>query len=368
MSDFLIVGGGVIGLLMARELAKEGATVTVVDSGECCREASWAGGGIVSPLYPWRYSPAVTALASCAQERYPALASELLDETGVDPELEVTGLLMLDAQDSDEALLWGKSSKRIIVEREAKELASQEPHLAKRFKHGLWMPEIANIRNPRLGQALRRSALLDPRVTVLEHTSIKGFVRREDRLLGVVAEQGSEQKELKAGEFIVAAGAWSGNLLSQLNIELPVEPVKGQMLLFRPPQRLLNSIVLSAGRYLIPRRDGHLLVGSTLEHAQFDKSTTEEALQSLLESATGLVPELNNYPVVKQWAGLRPGAPEGIPYIGRVHGFSNLSVNAGQYRNGLVLAPASASLLASILLNKPSAIDASPYSLQRKAV
>jgi glycine oxidase len=149
---------------------------------------------------------------------------------------------------------------------------------------------------------------------------------------------------------------------------LPVEPVKGQMILLRPESRLVNSIVLSAGRYLIPRRDGHLLVGSTLEYSHFDKATTEEALQSLLESALSLVPGLRSSPVLRQWAGLRPGAPNGIPYIGRVAPFSNLSINAGQYRNGLVLAPASATLLTDILTGSPEEIDPRPYSPQRESV
>jgi glycine oxidase len=372
VSDFLVVGGGVLGLLMARGLAKAGASVTVVERGECCKEASWAGGGIVSPLYPWRYSQPVTALASAAQSAYPLLVSELHEETGIDPELEQTGLLMLDAEDSPDALKWAQESLSLMHEETPAQFLSREPHLANTFKHGLWMPQIANVRNPRLGQALRESALQSPNISVLENTTVTGFEMVEsDSSRGIVAvnviADGKHQR-LLANQYVLTAGAWSGRILADLDIALPVEPVKGQMILLRPESRLVNSIVLSAGRYLIPRRDGHLLVGSTLEYSHFDKATTEEALQSLLESALSLVPGLRSSPVLRQWAGLRPGAPNGIPYIGRVAPFSNLSINAGQYRNGLVLAPASATLLTDILTGAPEEIDPRPYSPQRESV
>src|SRR5690606_39288778 len=122
MNDFLVIGGGVIGLLTARELAHAGASVTIVEQGLCCKEASWAGGGIVSPLYPWRYSAPVTALASAAQRAYPALCASLLDETGIDAELEQTGLLMLDAADEKEAFAWARDRS----EEHTSELQSRE--------------------------------------------------------------------------------------------------------------------------------------------------------------------------------------------------------------------------------------------------
>jgi glycine oxidase len=171
----------------------------------------------------------------------------------------------------------------------------------------------------------------------------------------------SQSLRVHAKEFVVTAGAWTAQLLKPLEVDLAIEPVKGQMLLFNPPRRLLQTMVLTKGRYLIPRRDNHLLVGSTLEYSAFDKSTSETALQSLRHSAVELLPELAKHPVIKQWAGLRPGAPNGIPYIGRIDSYSNLSINAGQFRNGLVLAPASARLLTDILLGRDVALDPKPY-------
>ncbi len=365
-SDFQIVGGGVIGLLTARELALAGAKETVIERSTCCSEASWAGGGIVSPLYPWRYGAAVTALASQAQDSYPGLCAALLEETGIDPEHEVTGLLMLDAEDAPEALRWARSVGKAMDEWHGGALYQHESGLAAGFRHALWMPAIANVRNPRLGQALTASLRRHPGVTLLENTRVLGMDWVTDkgvrRVRALHLDEEGVQRRLPATHVIVAAGAWSGRLLQQAEVSVPVTPVKGQMLLFEAPQRLLRRIVLHGGRYLIPRRDRHILVGSTLEHADFDKTTTEHALQSLRASAVAMLPALAELPVKQHWAGLRPGAPQGIPCIGSLPQWHNLHINAGHFRNGLVLAPASARLLADSLLGRVPVIDPAPYA------
>jgi glycine oxidase len=160
---------------------------------------------------------------------------------------------------------------------------------------------------------------------------------------------------------VICAGAWSAEVLKNLSAPLKIEPVKGQMLLFKFKQQPIASILLHGGRYLIPRRDGHMLIGSTLEYRGFDKSPTPAAKQSLLDSAYKILPMLKRHKPVAQWSGLRPAAPEGIPFIGKLEGFENLYINAGQFRNGLVLAPASARLLADELLGGTPILDPRPY-------
>lgn len=380
MSDFLICGAGVSGLLLARELLASGATVTVLERQFSGREASWAGGGIVSPLYPWRYNDAVTALARHAQRAYPVLSSALREETGIDPQLTVTGLLMLDADDHQEALDWAGRQQQRMTELDAGQIVQQVPGLAERFERGLWMPDIANVRNPRLMKALRAAVQAHPRARLVEQCEVIGFelaaatgdaaTRPHEAqprpVTGVQTRTEGHQQIFRATQYVVATGAWSGELLSPLGLDLPVEPVKGQMLLYQAAPDLLQTMVLTRGRYLIPRRDGHILIGSTLEYSGFDKTTDDEARQSLHASAISMLPALAQAPVVAHWAGLRPGAPAGVPFIGRLPGYTNLHINAGHFRNGLVLAPAAAGVLADLLLERPPRLDPQPYAPQQR--
>jgi glycine oxidase len=361
VSDFLICGGGVSGMLVARGLSQQGARVQLVERGTCGHEASWAGGGIVSPLYPWRYSDPVTALANRAQDAYPELARALAGETGIDPELTTCGLLMLDAADHEEAMQWAPRHDRPMQAWQASQVYAREPELADGSERALYMPAVANIRNPRLVKALAASLRLQPSVDVCEQSEILQIETEGDRIKAVWLRQQNQDVRLQADVFVLAAGAWTGQLLARLGLMLPVTPVKGQMLLYKAERALLRGVVLSHGRYLIPRRDHHILVGSTLEHAEFDKSITEQACDSLRASAEQMLPALSAMPVIQQWAGLRPGSPDGVPFIGRLPGFSNAFVNAGHYRNGLVLAPASADLLVELLTGMPTGLDPRPY-------
>jgi glycine/D-amino acid oxidase-like deaminating enzyme len=205
------------------------------------------------------------------------------------------------------------------------------------------MAGVANVRNPRLVKSLKAALLALPNVTLREHCQVTGFAQEGGRIVGVQTDDGV----LAADDVVLSAGAWSGDLLQTLGLALPVEPVKGQMILFKCAEDFLPSMVLAKGRYAIPRRDGHILVGSTLEHEGYDKTPTAEALASLKASAIELLPALADAEVVGHWAGLRPGSPEGIPYIGAVPGHEGLWLNCGHYRNGLVLAPASCQLFAT---------------------
>jgi glycine oxidase len=354
----MCVGGGVIGLLSALNLAQAGLSVIVCDQACVGREASWAGGGIVSPLYPWRYSPAVTALAHWSQDFYPGLAQQLLADTGVDPEVHVTGLYWFDLQDQTEALAWAAREGRPLAEVDIAEVYRALPMLAPGFSRALQMPGVANVRNPRLVRALRQALLQMPNVTLHEHCPVTGFVREGGQIRGVKTAQG----ELLADQVVLAAGAWSAQLLAELDIELPVEPVKGQMILYKCAADFLPSMLLAKRRYAIPRRDGHILVGSTLEFEGFDKTPTDSALASLKASAEALLPALADAEVVGHWAGLRPGSPDGIPFIGPVPGYAGLWLNCGHYRNGLVLAPASCQLLADLMLGREPIVDPAPYA------
>jgi len=220
------------------------------------------------------------------------------------------------------------------------------------------MADVANVRNPRLVKSLKAALSALPVVTLHEQCEVSGFIREGERVLGVQTSLG----EIRGDQVVLAAGAWSGELLKSLGLALPVEPVKGQMILYKCASDFLSCMVLAKGRYAIPRRDGHILIGSTLEHEGFDKTPTLSALESLKASAIELIPALAQAEVVGHWAGLRPGSPEGIPYIGPVPGLAGLWLNCGHYRNGLVLAPASCQLFADLMLGREPIIDPAPYA------
>lgn len=355
----VIVGGGVIGLLTAFNLAAQVEHVVLLDRSGVGQESSWAGGGIVSPLYPWRYNLAVTALAHWSQDFYPHLAQRLLAETGLDPEVHTTGLYWLDLEDEAQALAWAKREGRPLSSVDISAVERAVPVLgAGDYSRAIYMAGVANVRNPRLVKSLRAALQAMPNVTIEEHCKVEGFIQKGEKILGVKTAQG----ERLADHVVLAAGAWSGELLSSLGLELPVEPVKGQMIMYKCAPDFLSSMVLAKGRYAIPRRDGHILIGSTLEHEGFDKTPTQSALESLKASAVELIPALAGAEPVAHWAGLRPGSPEGIPYIGRVAGVEGLWLNCGHYRNGLVLAPASCHLFADLLLGREPIIDPRPYA------
>ncbi|MBA2779600.1 glycine oxidase ThiO [Billgrantia kenyensis] len=367
MNDFIIIGGGVIGMLTASQLAEAGHGVTLVERGRCGEEASWAGGGIVSPLYPWRYSEPVSRLARGAEVAYQALSESLLANTGIDIEYRRKGLLYLRVDDGERAFAWAQRQGWPLERVDAGFIYRQEPWLAEGLGEGLWMPTLGSVRNPRLCRALRTRLNALPNVTLLEHAAVQRLSVVQGRVRGVETTRG----RLAADRVILCGGAWSGVLLAEHDVAMPVRPVKGQMMLFVTPpmpggRQLLERVVLADGRYLIPRGDGRVLVGSTLEQADFDKSTTEEARESLWHSAVAMLPALAECRVEHHWAGLRPAAPDGIPFIGAVPGIEGLFVNAGHFRNGLVLAPAATRLLVDLLLEREPAIDPTLYRPARR--
>lgn len=358
----IIVGGGVIGMLQARELALKGMDVVLLEKGRCGNEASWAGGGIISPLYPWRYSPAVTALASWSQAYYPNLVQCLEAESDIDPELTRHGLLMLSVEDEADALTWSQAHTSWLETIDTERIYQLEPHLRSGLSHGLWMPNVASIRNPRLLKALRTWLERHPNISIIESCQVAELNTSTSKISGL---ETSTHGTLEADAYVLCTGAWSKKICATEQVN--VAPVKGQMLVFDAQPGLVNRVVLSGGKYVIPRRDGRVVAGSTLEHTGFDQSTSQQAKDELSDMAIDLFPDLANCRISHHWAGLRPGTADGVPYIGQHPDLENVFINAGHFRNGLVLAPASVHVLTSIMGGEACQIDASPYDPRNRA-
>ena len=357
MTDFIVVGGGLSGMLVARELSASGLDVTLLERGDLGKEASWAGGGILSTLYPWRYPDAVTALSQWSQRHFPGFAEELHEETGIDPQWLQSGLLIPETGEADSAAQWAQRWDVALEQLAEDRLAELEPGLAPGAHEGLWLPQVAQVRNPRLLKALARS--LEMRgVAIKSHAEVLELLERGDVIQGVR----TKDKILHAAGVVVTAGAWTASLLGRLQgADWRIEPVRGQMLLFHAESGQVRHIILKDSHYLVPRRDGRVLAGSTLEYVGFDKSTTRQAYDELHAAALALIPGLADCPVELHWAGLRPGSPEGIPLIGEHPELRGLYINAGHFRNGVVTGPASARLLVDVILGHPPCVDPAPY-------
>lgn len=335
-SRVVIIGAGAVGCLSAMELAGCGWQVTLVDKGELGQESSWAGGGILFPLLPWKYAEPVNRLALAGAAAYPALCRELVQSTGIDSEYAACGMLVLADFGGEVALDWCRSH-----------------HVAAELRDGdLWLPDVAQARNPRLMQALR-AKLESCGVKIVENTELAPLQTQEGSLSAWV---GSAGQRFEADAFVLTAGAWSRGLLGEHALAIDIKPMRGQMLLYRLAPGRLKHILYHGDFYLIPRRDGHILAGSTVEDAGFDKSTTPEAAADLRHKASRLLPELADAPIVKHWSGLRPGSPGNTPIIARHPSFDNLYLNTGHFRYGVTMAPASAQILAGLVNGRLSAL------------
>lgn len=326
----VIIGGGVVGCLSAMSLHKKGAQVTLVERVEIGAESSWAGGGVLLPLLPWHYSAQVNTLALAGAKRYPVLAEELLASTGIDIEYTVSGLRVMPPFDSKLSKQW----------------CAENGLAAETDGDTLWLPDVAQVRNPRLMQALKRWLELNG-IAIIK-AEIAPITSNQNRVTQLSVGQG---KFINCDQVVITAGAWSQTLLGAYALDVALKPMRGQMLLYQEPVGLLREILYCDDFYLIPRRDGHILAGSTVEDAGFDKTTTAQAAQDLHCKAAKLLPALANKAAIQHWSGLRPGSPDNVPVIGRHPLLENVWLNTGHFRYGVTMAPAAADVLTSLLLD-----------------
>ncbi len=346
--DALIVGGGLVGMLTARDLKLAGLHVALVEKNKLGAESSWAAGGILSKLYPWQQGEAMQQLITQGQTSFPTLARELFEETGIDAQLLHSGMIITDLAEQQKALEWSQKNKTQIQVIERKQIDQLEPNLNHNIPAALYMPKTMQVRPPKLIKALKQS-LLNRGVDIYEGIAANKLVLQAKKVIGIE----TKDKTMFADQIAVCNGAWAQQFLSQISQDLTdIEPVRGQMLLFKPQQNVLSHIIVKDGFYLIPRKDQYVLCGSTVEQVGFNKNTTPEARELLSTQAYGLCPTLRETKLVQHWSALRPGTAQELPYVDAHPEIEGLYINAGHYRYGIVTSIPTARMVSKLITNK----------------
>lgn len=351
--EVLIIGAGVIGLSIARELYRRGVRgITIVDRGTAGKEASWAAAGMLAPNIEADADNDFHAFALQSLAMYPDFAAQLFEETAVDIALDRTGTLFLafnesEAEELDQTYRT-QTARGVRVERfSAAKIRKIEPAISDMAVEGLYYPDDWQVDNRKLIVALRRFADLH-KIRVVENAEAVRLLTSNGYVIGAETTMGA----LRSRVTVIATGAWTSLIkIGDEKIPVQVKPIRGQMICFNTDYRRLRHVVYCLRGYLVPRADGRLLVGATVEDVGFENALTEEGLASLVTAAVEVLPELSSLPVAEHWSGLRPFALDGFPRIGEIPGYRNAFVATAHYRNGILLAPRTATLLADAIVN-----------------
>ncbi len=380
--DVAVVGGGIIGCVVAYYLARAGARVAVLERDQIAAEASSAAAGMLAPLAEGAAPGPFLDLALASLSRFGALAAELREATGIDVELITAGLLRpalddAEAADYQASLATQRALGLPLQWLNAAEARALEPLLAPDVRGALASPAEHQVNPARLTTALARAAAAHGATFHLGAVA-RGLLRDSDRVVGVRLADG----DLPADHVVIAAGAWAASCGEWLGTPIPVTPIKGQMLAVSLPPgaqskadahppllggrggQLCRTLYARAG-YLVPKADGTIYVGATVERAGYDRRVTAAGASALLDALKRLAPALADATLVRTWAGLRPGTPDHLPILGPVPGYRGVTLATGHYRNGILLAPITGELIAQAVLGQPTTLPLAPFSVER---
>jgi glycine oxidase len=349
-----VVGGGVIGLAIAWRLTQRGAKVTVFDKGNTGSGASHAAAGMLAAhLEAEPREENLVALNRASQDLWPAFAADLEAASGTPVDLRTEGTLLLALTGDDQSRL-----KHVLAFQQSlglplewltgAEVRRREPHLTPNISGAIFSPQDHQVDNRAVAAALRQAAL-KAGVTLRENTPVERLVTSDSRVTGV----GLAGETLSADVVVLAAGAWSRAISGLPAAALPpVRPVKGQMLALRmdPRAPLLTHVVWAPGAYLVPRKDGRLLIGATVEEKGFDPNLTAGGQLALLEATWRALPAIEELPIHEMWVGFRPGSRDDAPIIGDSP-VPGLVYATGHYRNGILLTPITAEAVAALVID-----------------
>ncbi len=348
MSDVVIVGGGIVGVACAYELAKAGARVVLLEYGKTGMQATNAAAGMLAPMIEASAAGPMLEFGTRALAEYPALVSEVEASCGFDVELRLHGILRVASTDDEAAALrqrcaWQRSMTMPVEWLDAAACRELEPRLSDRVCGGVFSATEGSVSNQLLALGLERAAIALG-ADVRQQTPIDGFVVAGDRVEGVR----SRGETFACDTVVIAAGARSGQISHRLGVRsrLPVRPVRGQMIALGGMSTPIRHIVWGSGGYLVPRANGIVFAGATVEDVGFRRRTTKAGVRAMRSMAIGLVPQLEAARVHFEWAGLRPGTPDDLPIIGPMPSHANVVAATGHYRNGILLGPLTGKLVA----------------------
>jgi len=368
-ADVVVVGGGVIGCCIAYYLADGGAKVTVLERGRLASGASGVAAGMLAPQVEAPFADAFFEVALKGRAEHAPLAQQLFEDVGLDIEYRRTGILRVARTESErvdlQRMLRWQSARGLAAEWiEAERLGECEPLLkgvaARLLAGGLWLADEAQVRGPRLVHALataatRRGAQFHEN-TVVTNVCMSG---------GHVTGVRTNHDAFGADVVVIAAGVWSSDLCDQTGVNLPIAPVKGQIMSLRALGRSPRQVLWSGECYLVPRPDGEIVLGATEEEGNYDPTPTVAGMNRLTESALEVVPAVGSFTVEGFWAGLRPAAPDRFPIVGPAPSVDGLFVTTAHYRNGILLGPLTGRRVADHLVCGASLAEFEPFGVER---
>lgn len=363
--DSIIVGGGVIGSSIAFQLSKRNYSVLVLEKDGLAEKASSAAAGMLGAQSELEGDSPLFNLARQSRSRFPRLAKELYQISGVDIELMQSGIIKVAQTEEEVAHLKTVAAYQKSIGEEAEwlaaeELKKREPGLSDAALGGVYLPHDGQVSAPLLANAFAQSAK-KLGADMLEHTEVKDFIYENGRLSGVKSSAGT----FSAKDIIIAGGAWSKQILSNAGVALDVFPVKGECFSVIHDKPIATLSIFLSNGYIVPKSRGRTIIGATQKPYDENPTVQVSSLSQLIEMAGRLLPELKNARWEKAWAGIRPQTGDGYPYIGKHPELHGLTIATGHFRNGILLSPITGEMVADLIEGK--SID-STFSLDRKSL
>jgi len=348
-SDVLIVGGGIIGLSLAQELALQKLSVTVLDRGQMGQESSSAAAGILAPRAEMEEAGPLAQLLLASRKIYPEFVKQVSGRSGAGIDFSISGLLWVALNLEQQAELDRKKQQQTELGLDVQSLSREETlrmesGLNPELLSALYFPEEGYVDNRELVEAVRL-VCLQLGVRLVPECEALAVKAEQSKVSGVETNSGFFASE----RVVIAAGSWSGQVVTGLPYAIPVKPARGQMVAVKMPEPGLRHVVYGSHGYLVPRKDGRVLLGSTVEWVGYDNRVTLEGVQQITASAVSLAPALRSSTFIECWAGLRPFCEGGLPVLGPAE-LDGLYFATGHFRNGLLLAPITAKLMADVIV------------------